>query len=416
MNQRRRRTQPPMRPWLSARLCSVLGVITVLVSARGQAQAGERVSPLPAPTGPSAVGTVVAHLEDGSRPDADFPVDRPITVQLWYPASTGGGPAAPYLVEPDLPAALLRDQYYGVDSIALGQWARLATHAVMDAPPAEGRHPLLLGSVGLGVIRANYTSIAEELASHGFVVALVESPLQGLMVLPTGEALRDSTGRYQDPVSHLKAVSSWARDLSFVVDRLVADPVEPALAVIAARVDRSRIGAFGHSTGGLVAVAACDADRRIRACVDMDGGLATPAGEPLADFVGRGVTQPILFLRSQPLYDDTTLARRGMTREAWAERGEAGRRELAAFAARSRGPVLVARVAGTGHFSFTDAPFVMPSAISRFGGRIIAADRGWTAITSTLRAFFDRQLGRSDRDLQALADRIPELTVERLPR
>jgi hypothetical protein len=185
---------------------------------------------------------------------------------------------------------------------------------------------------------------------------------------------------------------------------------------VAESIDWTRVGAAGHSSGGLVAIAACEADARVRVCVDMDGGLAGPDKEPLADFVARGASKPTLVLRSQPLYDDTTFARRGITREQWAKQGEAGRIALEEFVERSRGPVRVAYVAGTGHFSFTDAPFVMPSAITRFGGRIIQPERGWLVITTVLRTYFDTELaGRGD-GLATLTVRFPELTVSSAPR
>jgi hypothetical protein len=145
----------------------------------------------------------------------------------------------------------------------------------------------------------------------------------------------------------------------------------------------------------------------------MDGGIADPNQQPLADFVASGVTKPTLFFNSQPLYDDTTLVRRGLTREQWVKRGEGSRIAFDSLAMRSRKGVWVAHVAGTGHFSFSDGPFVMPSTISRFGGRIIPATRGLTVISSTLRAFFDRELRGRGNGLPSLAGQMPELTFIR---
>ncbi len=391
--------------------CAIPALLAHASSHAGAQATRDTVIPLPSPTGAFAVGTTTAYLTDSSRADADFPGGRPVTLQVWYPAARAGGARAPYLIEARLGDALLRDQYYGVDSAALRSWTRLGTDASLDAPPARGAHPLLAFSVGLGVIRANYTSIAQELASHGYVVALVESPLQGMLVRPDGREIADTAGRYGEAVAHRSGVAAWSRDISFALDRLRAGRVSPLAGEIAAQVDWSRIGALGHSSGGLVAVAACESDPRIRACVNMDGGVTSPDHQPLADFVERGVTKPTLFLRSQPLYDDTTLARRGLTREQWVARGEAGRIGFEQLAARSRGSLWEAFVAGTGHFSFTDAPFVMASAISRFGGRIIDARRGWTVITAALRAYFDRELSGKGDGLAAVAARDSELTL-----
>ena len=145
----------------------------------------------------------------------------------------------------------------------------------------------------------------------------------------------------------------------------------------------------------------------------MDGGIGGPNQEPMAEFVRHGVHKPILFLRSQPLYDDTTLARRGMTREQWEKRGEGGRIAFDSLTARSPDSLTIAFVAGTGHFSFSDAPFVMPTAITRFGGRIIAPRRGWEVITAALRAYFSENLDGRHGALASTATRYPELTLQR---
>jgi predicted dienelactone hydrolase len=165
---------------------------------------------------------VVDYLTDVDRRDGEFPAGRPITLQLWYPASRPADSTAPYLAEPALEAALLRQRYYGVDSAALTQWASLPTHASVGAAPQSSGLPLLLFSVGLGVIRANYTSIAEELASRGYVVAVVESPLQGLMVTADDATVTDTIGRFEEPAAHRAAEAGWARDLSYALQQLLA--------------------------------------------------------------------------------------------------------------------------------------------------------------------------------------------------
>lgn len=366
---------------------------------------------LPSPTGPFRVGTTVEYLSDTRRADADFPSGRPVTVQLWYPSRSVKGSTAPYLMEPGLEKLLQREKYYGLDVAALGAWAALRTHSILNAPPAGGKYPLLLFSVGLGVIRANYTSIAEELASHGTIVALVESPFQGAMELPGGREILDTSNRYGEPAGHRRGVEGWSRDLSFALDQLRGGGGSPAVKRVTATLDWSRIGAAGHSTGGLVAVATCERDPRVRTCINMDGGIVGPEGEPLADFAAGSVTRPALFLRSHPLYSDEDLARRNLTREKWEKRSEAGNAALAALASRSDGKLSMASVAGTGHFSFSDAPFVMPATISRFGGKILPARQSWIVITLTLRAYLDQQLRGRGGGLDPLTREFPELRL-----
>jgi dienelactone hydrolase len=370
---------------------------------------------LPAPTGPSPVGTTVAYLVDATRKDREFPDGRPITLQLWYPveASQSSVPMAPYLVEHGLAEALALQGYYGVDSATLAGWSKLATHAHVDAKPLGGRRPLATFSVGLGVLRANYTTIAEELASQGYVLALVESPLAGCMMCPDGKLVQETTNRLDDPAEHRAAIDAWTADVRFVLDRLAAKGDDSKVAAVGATVDWKRVAAIGHSSGGLVALQLAAVDERVRAAIDLDGGLVTPDREPLARFVPDGAKRPSLLLRSKPVYDDADFARRGITREEWEQRGAPARAALEAFSTASKAPLVVAAVAGTGHMSFSDAPFVMPDTITRFGGKPIDPSRGRRVITSAVRSFLeDAFVGESSGAFTAVLKDSPEIEVQ----
>lgn len=394
--------------------CAAL-LMVMAVSPRSTAGAQpqpDTVEALPTPTGGYRVGTAVAYLVDSTRAGAPFPRGRPIVLQLWYPATGATTAAAPYLIEPGLMRVLLAGPYYAQDSATLRSWGSEATHSALDAAVAPGRHPLIAFSVGLGVIRANYTSIAEELASFGFVIALVESPLQGLFVLRDGTIVTDSTDQLAAPANHRAAVREWTRDISVVLDRLTAARIPGSIVAVAHSIDWSRVGATGHSTGGLVAVSLCQSDVRVKACIDLDGGFVSPEGEPIVDFVVSGTIKPTLVLQSEPDYTDADFARRGLTRAAWEKRGDAGRVALDALIARAHGPIWVAHVRGTGHFSFSDAPFVMPSTITRFGGRLLSWQRTWQVITGTMRAFFAQELDGQRDAFGHFAAATPALVLE----
>jgi dienelactone hydrolase len=392
----------------------MLSFILVLAALQQEAPAPvfrDTVVPLPSPTGPHQVGTSTAYLVDNTRRDSEFPEGRPITLQLWYPAPAGGSATAPYLEETGFDAMLLRIQYYTIDSMALSAWASVKTHARRDAPPSNGHFPLVTFSVGLGLARANYTSIAEEMASHGYIVALVESPLAGTMMLPSGREVMDTNGLYQTATAHRAGVASWSADVRYTLDRLERRELPSPSARVAETIDWQRVGAAGHSSGGLVAITTCEEDRRVRACVDLDGGMASPEQEPMAEFVPRGVTKSTLLLRSRPVYTDADFARRGITREQWEKRGEGGRIALDLLTKRSHGMLWIGGVEGTGHMSFSDAPFVMASAITRFGGKIIEPRRGLLVITTAMRAFFDQEFGTNPGALEEASRRFPELSI-----
>src|ERR1700728_3080254 len=130
---------------------------------------------LPAPTGPSPVGTTSLHLTDASRPDpwAAGAAARELMVSLWYPATPGGGPRVAYMTPAESELLLA---HAGVTSVPPGALSTVRTNAVSDAPPSG--HPRSLPFVVLspGFIhpRSVLTGLAEDLASHGYVVAGVD--------------------------------------------------------------------------------------------------------------------------------------------------------------------------------------------------------------------------------------------------
>lgn len=378
---------------------------------------------LPRPTGRFAIGTTTAYLVDSASPDRFAPGHggRTIAVQLWYPSAATQRVAgrAPYLMESGLEAAMRRANYYGVDSASFAAWARMRTHAVLDAPVMHGSWALVTLSPGMGLARANYTSIAEELASHGFVVATIDHPHEGLEVLPDGRVLSTADDTLLATVDsiHRSRVGDWTHDISFVLDKLAAGAVPGAMQTVGTTIDWSRVAAIGHSSGGLIAAQSCATDERVRACVNMDGGVTTPDGAPMADWVASGVTRPTLLLDSQPIYSDADLAKRGRTRAQWDALGASMRQAIDTLRRVNGAPLYLAKVAGTGHMSFSDAPFVMPSTITRFGGRIIDPMRGWTAITTTLRTFLDQALAPTPRiSLDTVARQFPELEIHAVGR
>jgi dienelactone hydrolase len=318
-------------------------------------------------------------LTDASRRDPVHPeASRALIVQVWYPADGAAkGPRAPYLSE-EMAAALIAHRYYQTPPAEISAWRRLSTGALLDAPPRRSaRFPLLTFSHGLGVARASYTSLLTELASRGYVVAAIDHPYGGLTVLNDGRVLTtDDDPRSTDE----DRAREWAADIRFVIDHLLLSPT------FAGTIDGKRIGAFGHSMGGAAAFEAARLDRRIGAACDMDG-------LPMHDALENGVPKPALFLRSQPVYSDRDLETLGRTRARWEEMGATYRAMVKSmFDKQPLVPGFEVQLAGTGHMSFSDAPFLMPSTLNRFGGRLLTAERTWTLVTSVLFAFFDEEL------------------------
>src|SRR3984957_902801 len=141
----------------------------------GDAQAGQGRAPyLPEPTGLCPVGTTSLWLTDASRPDpwaAGVSV-RELMVTLWYPAAPSDGPRARHMTPAE---AGLQLTSRGI-GVAPDMLSTVRTNAVSDATPAGGERvlPLVVLSPGFTNSRGTLTGLAEDLASHGYVVAGID--------------------------------------------------------------------------------------------------------------------------------------------------------------------------------------------------------------------------------------------------
>ena len=128
-------------------------------------EATARPGGLPAPTGPHAVGRTSSEWADTSRPEiySSDPGDhREFVVWIWYPA-TAGHNAEPTMYLPQSWAPV--GDFLGLDT------AGVTGHAMAD-PPVAGdgsEHPVLVLSPS-GFSPLLLTAVAEEIASHGYVV------------------------------------------------------------------------------------------------------------------------------------------------------------------------------------------------------------------------------------------------------
>jgi hypothetical protein len=356
----------------------------------GDAPAGPRPAPyLPAPTGPSPVGTTSLHVTDTSRPDpwAEGVNARELMVSLWYPATSPDGPRAPYMTRAESEFQLTSRGITGVPQDAL---STTRTNAVSGATPAGHQRslPLVVLSPGFTNSRSALTALAEDLASHGYVVAGIDHTYEShATAFPDGrittslarEARRRNKG-FQE-----KLLAGRAADVSFALGELTGvHPPWPGAGLI----DPSRIAMAGHSAGGAAAIAAMLADPRIRAGIDMDGATAAP-------IPGHGLSRPFLFLGKQSNYTPggggavTTWERDWKLLTGW-------KRWLV--------------VAGAVHASFTDLALLADQAGLDIGAGL-PGSRSLDITRAYVRAFFDQHLGGSP---QALLDRpspsYPEVT------
>jgi predicted dienelactone hydrolase len=154
-------------------------------------QASSEPEGLPAPTGPHEVGRVSFDWVDPDRVEiySSNPQDRrELVLWVWYPAAPDPDAEwAAYLPEPWAPAG----HFLGLDA------AGLLSHAVADAAVADDQstYPVLLLSPS-GFPPLLLAAIAEDLASHGYVVVGVNHTYEAsLTAFADGRVIPDEPGR-----------------------------------------------------------------------------------------------------------------------------------------------------------------------------------------------------------------------------
>ncbi len=388
-----------------------VGVVLVAVLAAGGVAYVERrhqqAVTLPMPDGSFAVGRMEFDWTDPARldplhPEAHSP--RELVVWLWYPvdhaASTDATPSAPYVPEP---WATLIDQQHGIGALLFQSMRSVRPHALENAPVAsrQSTFPVLILLPGFGSIAANYTVLAESLASRGYFVAgLTPTDSSPVVVFADGRvAERTDQGNLPDladtTTQHRRAddlIAVWSADARFVLDQLSSQN-SSASSPIRARLDLDRVGLVGHSFGGATAAEMCRQDGRCKAGVDLDGTLYGPVA-------AGGLTQPFLFVEHDPAEPCDAQCQEGLHDH---ER-----------VFQSLDQAYLIRVSGMHHFNFSDNAVLFEPAMSatgQFGP--VNGIRGLAITTAYVGTFFDHVLlGKPASLLTGPSTAYPEVQIQ----
>jgi len=278
---------------------TVLAVTMAAVAAMGVTASPASATPtrltLPPPTGHYFVGTTDLHLVDRSRLDPWVPESGPreLMVTMFYPALLPVGTPRRYLTTQEAAMLLASGDVPDVSPETVGS---TSTSARVDAPPLPSWHglPMVVLSPGLGMPRALFTGLAEDLASRGYVVADIGHNYETFgTAFPDGHVTTCVACDHNHDLSLVPAVR--AADVSFVLNSLTGPkPVWPGGVLI----DASRIGMAGHSIGGAAAVRTMVDDSRVRSGMNMDGSfLALPPAT--------GLNRPFVMLGSAVTHTPT---------------------------------------------------------------------------------------------------------------
>jgi dienelactone hydrolase len=232
--------------------------------------------------GPNAVGYRTLYQLDHTRQyNPEFTTDpakppmhkpRPILLCVWYPAqktdakpmeyrqyldvSSDDAVIAPFVkrLSPHV-VAVVSDTTVGkepanrtpAETAAFERLLATKTFAIKEAPPAEGRFPVVLNHAGLGGVADDNSVLFELLASHGYVV------LSSAYPNPYSEGVH-TTSDLHTSFRDLEFLSRFARGLPFA--------------------DADRLAAMGHSWGAIAVLHwAALPDSPLRAFVTLDSGF-----------------------------------------------------------------------------------------------------------------------------------------------
>lgn len=240
----------------------------------------------PTPTGPFLIGSITRHLIDNSRAETQGNRNgerRELMIKIWYPADQTG---TREIYRSDTPLTLLNHHLRLVK-----------LHSFMGVPVAKSqpRFPVVIVSPAWTATCSQYVFLAEELASHGFlVVGIDHSYGSHRTIFPDGRIIGTVLNKSLDCSSD-EALEASVRmfeaqlairtaDVRFALDELERFDRDDPSGFLTGRIALSHVGVCGHSFGGAVAADACTTDARFKAGINLDGLIF---GAPTTKKIGK---------------------------------------------------------------------------------------------------------------------------------
>lgn len=361
----------------------------------------------PSPTGRYQIGTLTYHWVDPSRSEifgADRNARRALMAQIWYPAKGNARlPLAPYIEDANAVTAAFA-RIHHKPAFVFRQLKSVTTNAIAAArvADADASYPVLLFLEGATGFRQMNTFEVEELVSHGYVVVAIDQPgTAAHVVFPDGHhigalpveqlsaLIRPSympgavappvNGR---PLSGGSIIPYLTRDIVFALDQLAALNRADPNSILTARLDLSRVGAFGISLGGIVVAEACRVEVRLKACLMMDAPMPT-------NVVRAGLVKPSMWMTR----DRNAMRLERQRSGGWSEVDiEAHQNSMRAAFEGLTAPGYFVQISGTFHSNFTDIPLWSPLTSWLGISGPINTRRAHDIINAYGLAFFDRHL------------------------
>jgi hypothetical protein len=343
------------------------------------------VPSMPVPNGPHPVGTTNYELRDSSRKELYSGKEeaRRFQIQVWYPAEPApSDEQAHWMNHAEVYSQSISEDILGLPSFFLDHLALVKLPAYIDSKIAAANdgYPIILFSHGWTGFSAQNTGQALQLASHGYVVIAVQHTYgavvtvfdDGTIAKYNPEALPRGAPDPEYDIAADKLADQWAGDLGYALD-FITDQNGDSASIFFHTLNLSRVGVYGHSTGGGAAIQFCGRDDRCRAVLGQD-----PFMRPVSDEVlENGIKQPAFFMFSQRWADD---------------KESLNNRQFKPFFENSKQVLGTIYIEGTAHYDFSDLPLLSLLAPKLGLKGPINGKRVTTIVDDYLLSFFDMTL------------------------
>jgi predicted dienelactone hydrolase len=370
-----------------------------------------RSTPLPDLSGSYKVGRTTYVWRDETRVNPYAPVaatKQDLAVWIWYPAAPTASPRKSEYLPEYWSRALVRHEGFILGRLLSRDLTRVEVHSWSDAEVSseQAMYPVVILRAGGGALSSDYTTLAEDLASHGYIVVSFDAPYRTVITaFPDGRvALRAAGGDFDrmpsSATQHLvtQLMSAWIADFKFVLDQLQELNANDRTGRFKGKFDMQKVGIAGHSLGGATAAQFCHDDPRCTAGIDIDG-------MPFGNVIQEGLHQPFFFLMSDH------------SKESGSEPQTVERNIESIYDHVPEGKRWGMTIAGANHFTFSDQMFtkspILMFFLRRAGVMGSLENRRGLAITSAcVHTFFDVYLkGAPADEMNSLPALYPELKM-----
>jgi hypothetical protein len=339
---------------------------------------------IPSPSGPYEVGTRIYELADTERQEIYSGKEeaRRFMIQVWYPSETGPSDVrAPWMADAEIFAPAIATYIdmppFFLDHLAL---VKLPAYHESKVAASNTAYPVILFSHAWNGFNAQNSGQMIQLASHGYIVigiqhtygAIITAFSDGTIAKNNPSALPEGTPTEEyESAAHILS-DQWAGDMGFALEFMELqnnDPGSPFHTLL----DLSRVGVYGHSTGGGAAIEFCGKDSRCKVVLGMDPFMRPVSQEVLEN----GLSQPAFFMFSQGWADDLDSRNNQLFQN---------------FIPKLKQSSGVITINGAAHYDFTDIPLLSPLAPwlglkGPINGELVV-----TIVNDYLLSFFDMTL------------------------